>query len=346
MTSTTTTKLTSRVRSALERNDRISHDDGRELFAIRDIMTLAKLARVPHERRHGRRAAWRDAWVAEYRGEPAEAFVAGLDAAAPADAARAIVRCRWKGGEGLATWKERLAAFGASRLKVTAAISPGFVVRMAAFDGRRPASVLEELAALMPLAINGEEAELFDDGFRADHAPGVISVDEWCGVHRAAHALGLRTTAAMTYTTTDRPTAYAHHLDAIRTLQDETGGFDAFAPLALHNPAVAAFHLAAPTAAQTLRMLAISRIFLDNIDHIAAAPALVTLEVAIVGLSYGADLIDTTIALEDLHSDESLPGSDVTLPVLDAAAAPFGAVSSTIVRERIEEARWTPVVVA
>ncbi|MBS1914437.1 MAG: hypothetical protein JST22_20780 [Bacteroidetes bacterium] len=340
----TTTKLTTRVRALLERGERIHAADCRDLFEVRDITKLAKLARVPHERRFGRRAYYRDAYVAEYRGEDPEMFLSEIETVAPADAAELLLRCRWRGGEALSVWKERLALFGSGRLRGVAAIAPGFIVRLAAFEGIRPAQALEELAAAMPLLITAEEAELFDDQFRADRAPGVISVDEWIGVHRAAHALGMKTVAGMTYSTVDHSSEYAAHLDAIRALQDETGGFAAFVPMALHNRGVADFYLAAPTAAQTLRAVAVARIFLDNIHHIAIAPSHVTTEVAVVALSYGANLVDTGIAVDDVHAEEHSGEPIGALPILDESiTVSYIAPPMATVRDRLAEARWTPV---
>src|SRR5690606_11830353 len=129
--------------------------------------------------------------------------------------------------------------------------------------------------------VTGEEAELFDRDFRFNHAAGVISPQEWLAVHRTAHGLGLKTVAAMTYSTVDRTDEYASHAEALRALQDETGGFAAFAPMAVHNRGVKEFYLAAPTAAQTMRAIAVSRLYFDNIPHILAIPSLVTLEIAV-----------------------------------------------------------------
>lgn len=338
-----------RVRSLLERNERIGHDDCRDLFEVKDITALARLARIPYERRFGRRSFYRNAHVAEYRGEHAGMFIAEQRTAAPEGVAELIVRCPWQGGEALGVWKERFASFASIDLGVSAAVSPGFIVRLAAFEGVRPAHVLEELAAALPLIVTAEEAELFDDNFRADHSPGVISVDEWAGVHRAAHRLGMKTVAGMTYSTLDHPAEYAHHLNAIRALQDETGGFAAFAPMALHNRGAGEFYLAAPTAAQTLRAVSIARAFLDNIQHIVVAPALVTLEVAVLALNYGADMVDTAIAQSDVHSEEQAAAIVTQLPVVASDAlgadvlAAFAPVDAGLVASRIAEARFTAV---
>ncbi len=337
-------KLIHRVRSLSERGERIATADCRDLFQVKDLTALAKLARLPRERRFGVRGFYRAAHIAEYAGESPELFISEIDTVAPPEAAELLVRCRWRGGEPLALWKERLAAFGRGRLPVRAVISAGFVARLASYEGLPHAETIEALRSFAPLVISGEEAELFDGDFRLAHVPGVISSEEWLAVHRAAHRLGLKTTAAMTYGTIDRPAEYAAHLEAIRGLQDETGGFIAFAPMALHNRGVEDFYLAAPTAAQTIRATAISRIVLDNIPHILASPALVTLEIALVALSYGADMIETAIAGDDVRASEYESGAGNELPVFDGSvAAGMRLPSVEKLRSRIAEARWTPV---
>lgn len=340
------TKLIHRVRSLIERGERIPVDDCRGLFEVKDLIALAKLARVPQERRFGRRAFYRTAHVVEYRGEHPEFFISEVETGAPDDVTDLMIRCRWRDGESLAQWKERLAAFAGGRLRCTALISSGFIVRLAAQEGMSHADLLAALRGNWQILITGEEAELLDAPFRAEHARGVISSEEWIGVHRAAHRLGMKTIAAMTYSTVDHPAEYAAHLDAIRALQDETGGFIAFAPMALHNHGVEEFYLAAPTAAQTLRATAIARIYLDNIPHILASPALVTLEIALVALTYGADMIDTTIAVDDVHAEERPRSAPTSLPILDEVVSSAATMAPPEkIHSRIAEARWTPAVV-
>ncbi|MEO6046985.1 MAG: hypothetical protein ABIQ57_05890 [Candidatus Kapaibacterium sp.] len=321
-------KLTHRVRSLVERGERITREDCRDLFEVKDLIAMAKLARVPRERRFGRDAFYFAAPISDYQSGNAGA-----------------IRCRWNDGDTLALWSERIRAFGKGEVPSVAFISAGFISRLSAAEHLSHADAIRSLAVAGPIRITGEDAELFDPAFRAAHPCDGISADEWLAIHRAAHGLGLKTTASMIYGTSDYPAEYAAHLDAIRSLQDETGGFAAFAPLAIHNHGVEEFFLAVPTAAQTLRITAISRIFLDTIPHILAVPALVTLEIANVALGYGADTLDITIATEDVHTVERGGGAgrhDLSdLAILDADSSPVSSVEK--VRGRIEEARFNPV---
>jgi len=331
-----TQKLLSRVRALLERGERISKDDCRDLFAVRDLVALAKLARIPRERRFGRQSFFR-----ALESVPFSALATTDDANGPL-----AVRCVLREGEGLATWVERLAEIQRSARPATAFLSAGFLTRLAGREGVPVGTVITALRDAGPIFVTGEEAELFDGAFRAVHSRDVISSEEWLAAHRAAHILGVGSGASMLYTVEDHPEAYAEHLVAIRDLQDGTGGFLQFVPLAVHNRDVSEFYLAAPTAAQTLRTTAIARIVLDNVPHIAVAPALITAEVAYVALSYGADSIDPTVSVSDLHSQEGSGTSSPSLSVLgDGAAVVTPGVALGLVRDRIAEARWTPVAV-
>jgi aminodeoxyfutalosine synthase len=221
-------------------------------------------------------------------------------------------------------------------------LSPAFIVALSDVEGVPAGRIIGSLHEVGSIYITGEGAELFDPAFRTDYSHDVPSPEAWVSVHRAAHVLGVKSGAAMTYGTVDRSDAYAEHLNAIRTLQDETGGFVEFVPLALHNRTVET-HLTAPTAAQTIRAIAVSRIFLDNIDHIASAPGLVSTEVAVVALDHGADTVDTTIAVEDVHSEDHSAVVGRTLRVVEAQGGPaFDPAKPDYVRARIAEARWNP----
>jgi hypothetical protein len=114
--------------------------------------------------------------------------------------------------------------------------------------------------------------------------------------------------------------------------------------MALHNRGIAS-HLTAPTAAQSLRATAISRAFLDNVPHIATAPSLISTEVAVVALDHGADLVDLTVSVADVRSEDRRAGAEAALQVLDGASVGSAAVAPQRLRETMEEARWTVVAV-
>jgi aminodeoxyfutalosine synthase len=335
-------KVLNRVRSLLERGERISIDDCRELFEVSNLLELARLARIPRERRFGQSASYKAVWPVAYNGESPEFFISEAATAAPEGTGYIAIRCRWQDGETLELWRERLREFSRASLPVISHLSPAFILALSEVEGLPAGRIIGSLHEVGSIYITGEGAEVFDSSFRREYSHGVPSPEAWVSVHRAAHILGVKSGAAMTYGTVDRPEAYAEHLNAIRALQDETGGFVEFVPVALHNRTIET-HLTAPTAAQTIRAVAVSRIFLDNIDHIASVPGLVSTEVAVVALDHGADTVDATIAVEDVHSEDHSAVAERTLPVIDAQAGPiFDPVKPDYVRARIAEARWNP----
>lgn len=333
-----------RVRSLVERGERITRDDCRELLQVKDLLALAKLARIPRERQFGRHAFYTAAHVVNYLGEQSEPALAEARTSLPEGSAFIAIKCRWQPGETLDLWQERLRRLSRGEPSTTAYLSAKFIHDLAATENSSVGKIITALHESGSIFITGEGAELFDAEFRTQHARDVLASNDWIAVHRAAHVLGLKTAAAMTYGTHDWSEEHAAHLDAIRQLQDETAGFIAFTPMALHNHDIES-HLTAPTAAQTLRMIAVSRIFLDNIPHIAAAPSLVSTEVAAVALDHGADLIDPTVAIDDVHAEDRHGEASRELKVLDERAVDAASVAAIHIRSRIEEAHWTPVAV-
>lgn len=346
MSDSSSAKLLSRVRSLLERGERISTDDCRQLFDVKDLLALARLARIPRERRYGRQAFYRPARVVEYRGEDPELFLSEAETTASEGTSELIIRCRLRDGERLAAWIERLLGFSRGAFAATLHVPPRMILGLSEREGSSLESVIDALATAGSIFITGAEAEVFDAELRARLAPYAIPAERWLAVHAAAHKLGLKTGAGMSYGTADVPAAYAAHLETLRGMQEKTGGFIQFVPTAIHNRDVREFYLAAPTAAQSLRTIAIARMFLDNIQHIGAAPSLVTPEVAFVGLSHGADVIDASVVAEDVLAQERAAMVTLSeLPVLDETSAHLMSVGLPVgqVRSRIAEARWTPV---
>jgi aminodeoxyfutalosine synthase len=120
-------------------------------------------------------------------------------------------------------------------------------------------------------------------------------------VHRIAHGLGIRSNCTMLYGHVEQPHHKVDHLLRLRDLQDETGGFNAFIPLAYHpenNYMGLRYHT---TGSDDLRHLAASRLVLDNIPHLKAYWVMVTPKLAQVALSFGADDIDGTVVEETIY---------------------------------------------
>jgi aminodeoxyfutalosine synthase len=174
------------------------------------------------------------------------------------------------------------------------------------FFARHYGMTYEEVLRKLVLAglgsLPGGGAEIFHPDVRSRIAGDKATADEYLEVHRTAHRLGLRTNATMLYGHIETFEHRVDHLLRLRDLQDETRGLQAFIPLAFHPDGNGMKNLPAPTAIDDLRTLAVSRLILDNVEHIKAYWVSLTPKVAQVGLRFGADDIDGTIVHETIYS--------------------------------------------
>ncbi|HWD92753.1 MAG TPA: radical SAM protein [Verrucomicrobiae bacterium] len=159
---------------------------------------------------------------------------------------------------------------------------------------------LRELKAAGLDSLTGGGAEIFRKEVRSAIARGKESADEYLDVHRTWHKMGGRSTCTMLYGHVESLADRVDHLRQLRALQDETHGFVGFVPLAYHpqDNDIPVEH--APTGFDSLRTVAISRIFLDNFDHITAYWVGMGMKLAQVALSYGADDLHGTIIEEHI----------------------------------------------
>jgi len=170
-----------------------------------------------------------------------------------------------------------------------------------AWLAKRPvADVLRELKAAGLDSLTGGGAEIFRKEIRSAIAKGKESAEEYLDVHRAWHRMGGRSTCTMLYGHVESLADRVDHLRQLRALQDETRGFVGFVPLPYHpeNNDIPVKH--APTGFDALRTLAVSRIYLDNFEHITAYWVGLGLKLAQVALSFGADDLHGTIFEEHI----------------------------------------------
>ncbi len=146
-------------------------------------------------------------------------------------------------------------------------------------------------------ALPGGGAEVFSQRVRQELFPFKIGATEWLSVHRTAHQLGLPSNATLLYGHIETPEERWVHLKRLRDLQDEAPGFMSFIPLAF-QPGTTGLAVRAPTSLDDLRLLAMSRLFLDNIPHMKAYWITLGQETASMGLHWGADDVDGTIGGE------------------------------------------------
>lgn len=146
-------------------------------------------------------------------------------------------------------------------------------------------------------ALPGGGAEVFSERVRKEFFPFKIGAKEWLEVHRTAHALGIQTNATLLYGHMETPEERWRHLELLRNLQDEAPGFMSFIPLAF-QPGTTGIPVNGQTVNDDLKLLAISRLYLDNFPHIKAYWITLGEETASLGLHFGADDIDGTIGEE------------------------------------------------
>ena len=149
-------------------------------------------------------------------------------------------------------------------------------------------------------SITGGGAEIFDADVRDKICRGKETAEEWLDVHRMWHRMGGRSTCTMLYGHIETLAQRVDHLRQLRELQDETGGFSGFVPFAFEPETTVLAHIERASAIEQLRNLAVSRIYLDNIDHLTAYWVSLGLPLAQVSLSYGVDDLHGTIMEEKI----------------------------------------------
>ena len=163
--------------------------------------------------------------------------------------------------------------------------------------------VLEELKAAGLGSVPGGGAEIFSERIRQETYHLKISGTEWLEVARKVHRAGLRSNCTMLHGHIETPDERVDHLDRLRRLQDETGGFQTYIPLSFHPENSEMADVPGPTAVDELREIALGRLMLDNIPHIKAYWILMDIPIAQLALSYGADDVDGTVVEEHIYHD-------------------------------------------
>ncbi len=159
--------------------------------------------------------------------------------------------------------------------------------------------ILEELKNAGVDTLPGGGAEIFSQRLYKKHWKNKIGPRQWLHIHQLAHGLGLATNATMLFGFGDTWRERIEHMLALRRAQDRSKGFACFIPLAF-QPGEGKFETHGPTPLETLTVLAIARLVLDNISHLKSYWPMTGLETAAAGLSWGADDMDGTISEEKI----------------------------------------------
>lgn len=175
------------------------------------------------------------------------------------------------------------------------------ICHFAHISGQTVAQVLQILKAAGLDSMPGGGAEIFSERVRQDLCPHKASAAEWLDIARTAHRLGIPTNATMLYGHIETAEERIDHLLALRELQDETGGFQTFLALPFHpHNTGLANEVTRVSAWEDLKMVAVSRLMLDNFRHVKAYWIMLTLPVAQLALGFGADDIDGTVTEEKI----------------------------------------------
>ena len=176
-------------------------------------------------------------------------------------------------------------------------------------------SIRDTLLALQAAGVDslpGGGAEIFSPRVRKVICDHKVSGQQWLNIARAAHQIGLRSNATMLYGHIETEEERVEHLLALRGLQDETHGFVAFIPLAFHPENTGLSHLPKPTGFDDLKAIAVSRLLLDNFDHIKAYWVMLSPSIAQIALRFGADDLDGTVVEEKIYHDAGATTSQFT----------------------------------
>jgi aminodeoxyfutalosine synthase len=359
------------IREKVEAGHRLSFDDGLFLDEQVDLFTLGELANRVRERKNGHFAYYNvnthlnatnvcvyrcvfcafradlksekgyvmsddqivaRAAEAEARGATELHIVGGLHHQLPYDWYLNVVRIVHRAHPRL-------------HLKAYTAVEWDWFARL---TGRPTRDILAEFRDAGLGSLPGGGAEIFHAEVRDRICEHKADAGAWLRIHREAHELGLRSNATMLYGHIEKSRHRIDHLIRLRELQDETGGFQTFIPLAFHPDNTKLGHdekLVKPSGLVDLRTMAVSRLMLDNFPHVKAYWIMLGIPTAQLALSYGADDIDGTVVHEKIYHDA---GSDtpqeLTVPELRRLIEEAGRVPierDTLYHEVVrEETGW------
>jgi len=158
----------------------------------------------------------------------------------------------------------------------------------------------------------GGGAEIFHPRVRRIICDHKVSGNMWLTLARKTHEAGLHSNATMLYGHVETEEERVDHLVKLRELQDITRGFVAFIPLAFHPDNTALSHIPKPTGYDDLRNIAVSRLLLDNFEHIKAYWIMLTPSIAQIALRFGANDLDGTVVEEKIYHDAGAKTSEFT----------------------------------
>lgn len=163
-------------------------------------------------------------------------------------------------------------------------------------------------------SLPGGGAEIFDAQIRKQICEDKVDADGWLDIHRAAHLQGMHSNATMLYGHIENYSHRIQHMERLRVLQDETGGFNTFIPLKFRNKGNDMSHIPESSVIEDMKLYAVSRIYMDNFPHIKAYWPMLGRQNAQLTLSFGVNDLDGTI--DDSTKIYSMAGSEEQHPSL------------------------------
>ncbi len=351
----------------VEAGERLSYEDGVCMFRSPDILTLGYLANLVRERLHGETTYFNvnrhinptDVCVASCRlcafGKKAKdpsAYTMSLEQVwevAGKGYSESVTEFHIVGGlhpeltldwfcQMIAGLKER---YPQVHLKAFTMVEVAYLAKRAKLSLRE---TLERLKESGVDSMPGGGAEIFSERVRRIICDHKIDGDEWLETARLAHQIGLKSNCTMLYGHIETAEDQVDHLIRLRALQDETGGFVTFIPLAFHPANTALAHLPKTSGFDDIKQIAISRLMLDNIPHIKAYWIMMTPGVAQIAQRFGANDIDGTVVEEKIYHDagattaQHLRRQDLLRLIREAGRRPVERDTAYRPIERIESA--------
>ncbi|MFZ5652151.1 MAG: aminofutalosine synthase MqnE [Bacillota bacterium] len=341
------------IERKVEAGERLGMEDGVSLLKTSDLLALGRMADLVRQRKHGDRVYFilnrhinhtnicvnRCKFCAFGRDEAdGGAYTLSLDEIenkALAYRNRGITEIHIVGG-----LNEKLGLdYYTEMLRRVRRALPGVIIQsftavevdyLAKSNNMSAGEVLSMLKEAGLDSLPGGGAEVFSPRVRELICPKKISGQRWLEVHEAAHSLGMRTNATILYGHVEAPEERIDHLIQLRELQDRTGGFLAFIPLAFHprNTQLDQPGKSGTTGYDDLKMLAVSRLMLDNFDHIKAFWIMIGPKTAQVSLSFGVNDLDGTVEEERIvhdagaETDQRLPRDEIVRMIKAAGKIP------------------------
>jgi aminodeoxyfutalosine synthase len=315
------------VAAKVRSNQRISAADACTLFASNDLLAIGELAALVNERKNGKNVFFnvnrhinptnvcinRCAFCAFSRTTGEE----GAYTLALQEICRRAVEAQAEGATevhmvgglhpdlAFEFYEETLAALRTAaptvHIKAFTAVEIDYFSRI---SGLGIEQVLQRLMAAGLGSMPGGGAEILVEEVRQKICPEKISGQRWLEIIRLAHQAGLKTNATMLYGHVEQPADRVAHMEMLRDLQDETGGFQAFIPLAFQpENSDLKLDIKGTSGLDDLKTLAIARIFLDNFDHIKAYWVMLGEKIAQVALAFGVNDLDGTVVEEKIGHD-------------------------------------------